>query len=94
MSNSDWSLDANGLTEVKHVGASFIEPVICTKTKTRVSTDKNEQTNIRSEWNSLVIILKSNSRVSTAACVDMKGIQVGASEELDKLYFLRKQSIL
>lgn len=49
--------------------------------------------NIRSEQNPPVIILKSNSKVSTAACVDMKGIQVGVIEELDKLYFLRKQGI-
>ncbi len=46
---------------------------------------------MRREWNPLVIILKSNSKVSTAAWVDVKGIQVGMSEELDKLYFLRNR---
>lgn len=38
-----------------------------------------------------VIILKLNARVSTAAWVEVKGIQVGESEELDKLYFLWKK---
>lgn len=33
--------------------------------------------------------LRLNSRASTAASVDVKGIQVGVSEELDKLYLLR-----
>lgn len=37
------------------------------------------------------MILKLNSNISTAAWVDMKGIQVGMSEELDKLYFLRNR---
>jgi len=36
--------------------------------------------------------LSLNSRISTAACVAVKGIQVGTSEELDKLYFLKDGS--
>lgn len=47
---------------------------------------------ILSDWNSLVMILRLNCKVSTAAWVDMKGIQVGASEELDKLYLLTRKN--
>lgn len=92
MSNSDWGFHDNGLTKVKHVWAPFIQPVIWANSKTVISTDKKGKTNIRSEWNPLVIILKLNSKASTAACVDMKGIHVGESEELDKLYFLSTQA--
>lgn len=38
MSNSDGGFDADGLTEVKHVRAPFVEPVICTEIKV-VGTD-------------------------------------------------------
>lgn len=34
------------------------------------------------------MILKLKVSLSTAACVDMKGIQDGVIDELDTLYFL------
>lgn len=40
------------------------------------------------------MILRSNVSVSTAAWVDVKGIQVGVRDELDKLYFLRTENKL
>lgn len=43
---------------------------------------------------SLVISLRLNCRVSTAACVDVKGTQVGIREELDRLYFLEEKGVL
>lgn len=89
--NSDRGFEADEIPEVKHVRASFILPVICTQhNSSKNRHDKKKKHNARGEQNSLVIILKLNSKVSTAAWVDMKGIQVGRSEELDKLYFLRK----
>lgn len=39
------------------------------------------------------MILKPKASVSTAAWVDMKGIQVGLIEELDTLYFLLEKKV-
>lgn len=43
VSDSDRGLDADGLTEVKYVRASFIKPVICTRS-TQLGINKNTNT--------------------------------------------------
>lgn len=45
------------------------------------------------EVNSPVISFKSNSKRSSAVCLDVKGIQAGWSGELDKLYFLKYKAL-
>lgn len=95
MSNSDGGLDGDGVAEEKHVGTPFVQPVICPPKKNdNCGKPRCRQTShLRGAQNPLVITLKSKSKVSTAACVDMKGIQVGVREELDKLYFLRNKTL-
>lgn len=46
---------------------------------------------LRPSRNSPVTSFMSKDRFSTPAWVDMKGIQVGLRELLDRLYFLRRQ---
>lgn len=42
----------------------------------------------KGKLNPPIMSFMSKDRFSTAAWVDMKGIQVGLREELDRLYFL------
>ncbi|KAF3846459.1 hypothetical protein F7725_003537 [Dissostichus mawsoni] len=76
MPNSDRGLDADGLTEMKHIRASLYcqSPAHGQKKVLNANRDKTTH-NMRNHQNPLVMILKLNCNISTAAWVDMKGIQ-------------------
>lgn len=84
--DSDRGLHGDEVAQVKHVGAPVVHPVVWNRTPIVSTCSRGRMPEVTS--NPPVMSFMSKDRFSTAAWVDMKGIQVGLREELDRLYFL------
>lgn len=86
--DSDRGLHGDEVAQVKDVGAPVVDPVVWDKPEPLARAVGGGGESLRSSQNPPVMSFMSKDRFSTAAWVDMKGIQVGLREELDRLYFL------
>lgn len=86
--DSDRGLHGDEVAQVKDVGAPVVDPVVWDKREPLARAVGGGGESLRSSQNPPVMSFMSKDRFSTAAWVDMKGIQVGLREELDRLYFL------